>query len=312
MKARQIIIVGIGIVVVAGITSMIFTKSLVKQQSINVNPTESINFINSDEAKKIMLDKVKEGNIIEFEYDSDEVNPKYKGTLIKDNIEYDIEVNAKTGEIVNFNEENIAINNTNKQPQQSQVSQASNTTKTQPQNNTTNHNNITTQSSPNTQVNNTQSYSSNIGEQKAKDIMLSKVPGAYFKSFYFDAEENEYDGELIKDNIEYDIEVNASTGAIVKFDKDLDISQNKPKTQSSNSNIGEQKAKDIMLGKVPGASFKSFYFDAEENEYDGELIKGNLEYDIEVNAKTGAVVKFDKDYIDKYDDDRYDDDGYDD
>ena len=83
---------------------------------------------------------------------------------------------------------------------------------------------------------------------------------------------------------------------------------------SSSSYIGEARAKQIMLSKVPGATFRSFYLDYDDGraEYEAELVKGNYEYDITVDARTGAIRDFSKDYIEKYDDDRYDDDRYDD
>ena len=69
-----------------------------------------------------------------------------------------------------------------------------------------------------------------------------------------------------------------------------------------------------MLSKVPGATIKSFYLDNDSTpEYEGELIKGNMEYEISVDARTGKITEFSKEHIDKYDDDdRYDDDHDDD
>ena len=40
-----------------------------------------------------------------------------------------------------------------------------------------------------------------------------------------------------------------------------------------------------MLNKVPGATISKFYLDNDATpEYDGELIKGDYEYDISVDA----------------------------
>ena len=67
-----------------------------------------------------------------------------------------------------------------------------------------------------------------------------------------------------------------------------------------------------MLSKVPGATIRSFHFDNDSTpEYEAELVKGGYEYDISVDARTGAIREFSKDRIDGYDDDRYDDDRYD-
>ena len=71
-----------------------------------------------------------------------------------------------------------------------------------------------------------------------------------------------------------------------------------------------------MLSKVPGATIRSFHFDSDSTpEYEAELVKDGYEYDISVNALTGAIREFSKERIEAYDDDRYDydyDDRYDD
>ncbi|WP_343118196.1 PepSY domain-containing protein, partial [Romboutsia sp. MSSM.1001216sp_RTP31141st1_F12_RTP31141_220114] len=60
--------------------------------------------------------------------------------------------------------------------------------------------------------------------------------------------------------------------------------------------ISVEKAKQIMLNKVPGALFVSFKYDKEDNEYEGELRKGNTEYDITVSAVDGRITDYDVDY----------------
>ena len=75
--------------------------------------------------------------------------------------------------------------------------------------------------------------------------------------------------------------------------------QTKPSTSSY---IGEARAKQIMLGRVPGGTFVSFHFDYDDGrpEYEAELVSGSMEYDITVDARTGAIIDFDSDS--RYDD----------
>ena len=56
-----------------------------------------------------------------------------------------------------------------------------------------------------------------IGEEKAKEIMQKEAPGAEFINFELDKDDGraEYDGELVKDDTEYDITVDAVTGEIL-------------------------------------------------------------------------------------------------
>ena len=305
MNAKQYLTLGLGLVAGFGI-------SVAGVSYASQNLVSNVKQVTPEVAKSIMLNKVPGANILEFSYDGDDKTPKYDGTLIKDNYEYEVDVNAKTGQIIKFEKEAVFVANNGS---------ANNTS--------TNNQQATTQQS-------TAAKNSYIGEAKAKSIMLNKVPGATIRSFYFDGDSTpEYDGELIKDGYEYDISVDAVTGAIREFSKERiynntttntttnnntnvnsSASSNKVNTTTGKTYIGEAKAKSIMLSKVPGATIRSFHFDGDSTpEYEAELVKDGYEYDISVNALTGAIREFSKERIEAYDDDRYDyddDDRYDD
>lgn len=336
MHIKQYLTLGIGIVAGLGL-------SVVGVSYASQNLNNNVKLVTPEVAKTIMLNKVPGANFIEFSYDGDDKNPKYDGTLIKDNYEYEVDVNAKTGKIIKFEKEAVFVaNNANKNNASTDSTQAT----SQP-NNTTQQaeaqQSTTQQNATKQQTTTATPKKSYIGEAKAKLIMLNKVPGASVKSFHFDGDSTpEYDGELIKDGYEYDISVDAYTGAIKEFSKERiytnttsnNATANKnTNTNTSNTNtnnttntnkvntattasktyIGQAKAKSIMLSKVPGATIRSFHFDGDSTpEYEAELIKNGYEYDISVNAYTGAIIEFSKDRIDTYDDDRYDDDRYDD
>ena len=159
--------------------------------------TQTTNKITEEQAKQIMLNKVPEATILEFSYDNDEVAPKYDGKLIKDNYEYEIDVDSRSGNIIKFEQEDISAN-----------SSSSNTST----------NNTQTTTKPSTSTSN-KSY---IGESKAKSIMLGKVPGGTFTSFHLDYDDGraEYEGDLVKGDMKYDITVDANTGAIINFDSE--------------------------------------------------------------------------------------------
>ena len=310
MKAKQYLTLGLGIVAGFGI-------SVVGVSYASQNLVSNVKQVTPEVAKSIMLNKVPGANILEFSYDGDDKTPKYDGTLIKDNYEYEVDVNAKTGQIIKFEKEAIFTHNSN--------GNANNASANTQQSTTQNNNASTTR----------KDY---IGESKAKSIMLNKVPGATISKFYLDNDATpEYDGELIKGDYEYDISVDAVTGEIREFSKERIRNYNNPtinNSTSTNSNtnannnvttnnngittnttyIGESKAKSIMLSKVPGATIRGFHFDNDSTpEYEAELIKDGYEYDISVNALTGGIIEFSKERIEPYDDDRYDyDDDYDD
>ena len=106
MKAKQYLTLGLGIVAGFGI-------SVVGVSYASQNLVSNVKQVTPEVAKSIMLNKVPGANILEFSYDGDDKTPKYDGTLIKDNYEYEVDVNAKTGQIIKFEKEAIFTPNSN-------------------------------------------------------------------------------------------------------------------------------------------------------------------------------------------------------
>ena len=231
MKLKKMVAIGLGVVL---------TSSTVLSQVGAVDAASKL--IGSTKAKEIMLKKVPGAKIVKFRLDNDRT-PEYEGELTKGSYKYEIDVNAKTGKITDYEKEKIKT-----------------------------------------------SSSKYIGETKAKEIMLKKVPGAKIVKFKLDKDDTpEYEGELTKGSYKYEISVNAKSGKITDYEKE------KIKT-SSKKLIGESKAKEIMLKKVPGAKIVKFELDNDKTpEYEGELRKGKYEYEISVNAITGKITDFEKD-----------------
>ena len=231
MKLKKMVAIGLGVVL---------TSSTVLSQVGAVDAASKL--IGSTKAKEIMLKKVPGAKIVKFRLDNDRT-PEYEGELTKGSYKYEIDVNAKTGKITDYEKEKIKT-----------------------------------------------SSSKYIGETKAKEIMLKKVPGAKIVKFKLDKDDTpEYEGELTKGSYKYEISVNAKSGKITDYEKE------KIKT-SSKKLIGEAKAKEIMLKKVPGAKIVKFELDNDKTpEYEGELRKGKYEYEISVNAITGKITDFEKD-----------------
>ena len=162
-----------------------------------------------------MLNKVPGATISKFYLDND-ATPEYDGELIKGDYEYDISVDAVTGEIREFSKERIR--NYNNPTINNSTSTNSNTNAN---NNVATNNNTNVNNNVTTNNNGITTNTTYIGESKAKSIMLSKVPGATIRRFHFDNDSTpEYEAELIKDGYEYDISVNALTGGIIEFSKE--------------------------------------------------------------------------------------------
>ena len=68
---------------------------------------------------------------------------------------------------------------------------------------------------------------SDIGEAKAKEIVIEKVPGATDADIYefekeYDAGRAEYEGSLYYDGYEYEFEIDGTNGNIIKWEIDRD------------------------------------------------------------------------------------------
>ena len=142
-----------------------------------------------------------------------------------------------------------------------------------------------------------------IGIEKAKEIAMShagvSAGSVSFVKAKLDTEDGVkvYDIEFYSVNVEYDYEINAATGDIVSFDQDIENyavpTQPAAPTQAA-SVISVDKAKQIALSHagVSGASFKKVKLDKDDGVrvYEIEFKVGNVEYDYDIDASSGAII----------------------
>lgn len=152
-----------------------------------------------------------------------------------------------------------------------------------------------------------------ISADRAKEIALNNAGLTENEVTFVRTEKDRDDGRVVyevefysKDNKEYDYEIDAETGDIISFDEDAenylpsssDVSQNAPQGEV----ITEERAKEIALEKVPGATdadireFRKDFDDGRE-EYEGKIIYNNTEYEFEINAKTGEVITWESESV---------------
>ena len=158
--------------------------------------------------------------------------------------------------------------------------------------------------------------SGDIGIEKANEIAISHAGlssgSVSFVKAKIDTEDGVkvYDIEFYSGNVEYDYEINAATGAIVSFDQDIENyeiptqpaaptqaatqPQTAAPTQAASSVISVDKAKQIALSHagVSGASFKKVKLDTDDGVrvYEIEFKVGNVEYDYDIDASSGAII----------------------
>ncbi len=141
-----------------------------------------------------------------------------------------------------------------------------------------------------------------IGSQEAKEVALNHAGVAeedvsYIRSkLDFDDGIAEYDVEFWVGGVEYDYELNATSGAVVSHDYDAKYTS---QVTDSQDYIGEDKAKSIALAHagLTDASYIVCKFDFDDGvaEYEVEFWDGAVEYDYEINAITGDIIGYDYD-----------------
>lgn len=153
-----------------------------------------------------------------------------------------------------------------------------------------------------TQANTTSSGSTANGpaitESRAKEIALENAgltadQVTFLKSkLDYDDGQQYYDVEFYTaDYVEYDYEINASTGDVISYD--MDAEGYTPPTSDSTTITADQ-AKEIALAKVPGATVSDIYeFELDRDdgrlEYEGTIYYSGVEYEFTIDGYSGAI-----------------------
>ncbi len=112
-----------------------------------------------------------------------------------------------------------------------------------------------------------------------------------------------FDVEFYVDGTEYDYEIDAESGKILSFDKEVEnlrIPQSTTAKQNSSANITESDAKKIAFDdagvKEANVEFINVKPDRDDGRdvFDVEFYAGGTEYDYEIDAESGKILSFDK------------------
>lgn len=149
----------------------------------------------------------------------------------------------------------------------------------------------------------------NAGYISVDDAMTAAIEHAGFAADSVVVEKASFDGddmiphydiELYSNGYEYDYEINAKTGAVIEFSKEKEGGKS-PVSTSANY-ISAEQAKEAAL-KHAGVNAADARFEKTELDrddaiphYEIEFRAGRVEYEYEVNAKTGSVIASEKDY----------------
>ena len=103
---------------------------------------------------------------------------------------------------------------------------------------------------------------------------------------------------------EFEYKLDAYTGAILESKREVEdgtetpaVQPSRPEPPAAVQDIGYAKAKSIALNHAGVSENEAYDMDIELDDEDGILVyevefkSGNMEYDYEINAATGAILK---------------------
>ena len=160
-----------------------------------------------------------------------------------------------------------------------------------------------------------------LAEAGAPAMPIGKAAAAYAAEEYagttaLDSVTAEVDSELDESPAHYEVEIksqsgeefeyklDAYTGAILESKREVEggaetpaVQPSRPEPPAAVQDIGYAKAKSIALNHAGVSENKAYDMDIELDDEDGILVyevefkSGNMEYDYEINAATGAILK---------------------
>ena len=112
-----------------------------------------------------------------------------------------------------------------------------------------------------------------------------------------------YDVEFFSGNTEYDYEIDAATGEVISFDHDIENYTPGGNSTSAEVNVDLETAKSTAF-RTAGVEENSVTRLKTELEYDDgqavyqiEFVKDDMEYDFEISASDGSVLKQEKESV---------------
>lgn len=167
--------------------SVISSSKTVPSTNSQKTATSSKNTIGAERAKQIALNKVPDGEVIYLKQDRDDGKTIYEGKIIKGTTEYEFDIDAYSGVVLNWDVDyNKHQSNVNSKKQTTTVTQ------------------------------------NTIGAARAKEIALVKVPNGQVVYLRQDRDDGRtvYEGKIIEGTTEYEFDIDAYSGDILNWDVD--------------------------------------------------------------------------------------------
>ena len=143
-----------------------------------------------------------------------------------------------------------------------------------------------------------------LDEAKAIAVAHANVTDPVFGHCELDIRENEYDIEFFANGREYDYEIHAVTGAILDYDSASIDDDDHPVTPAPTPapegiiTLDEAKAIAVAHANATDPVFGDCEFDDDEGVYEIEFAANGIEYECEINALTGEIIRFESEVDD--------------
>lgn len=149
----------------------------------------------------------------------------------------------------------------------------------------------------------TQTGGAILTEEQAKQIALDHAGVRAADAVFTEVKLEQYHGsakyelEFYSGSTEYDYEIDAATKAVLKFEHENRGGAAAPSGSASSGQITEARAREIALERAPGATVVKCKLDHDDGRtiYELELRSGWTEYECEIDASTGTVLKWEVD-----------------
>lgn len=188
--------------------------------------------ITEQEARNIAFEyaNVSENSITLLSSNKDTEDRKYEIKFYDDNYEYEVDVNYNNRKIDTFEKDirdDVVVNNNNNSSNNDTVN-SNNIAAPDANNANTNSSNVTNSANNSSNITNTATNNNSeyIGEEGAKEIAVAYAGIGDYNEVRFDKIELDvdrnvtvYEIEFHYNNIEYDFEINAQTGEVMKYEK---------------------------------------------------------------------------------------------
>lgn len=253
-------------------------------------------YIGTDMAKKIAAEHanvtLENAKFERTELDFDDGIMVYDVEFRVGGVEYDYEINAVTGAIAEFDIDGDDDDSDDGKD-----------------------NNI---GDTNTNANTPSNGQTEITQDRAKEIAFTHagLNAGSVKGLQLEREVDDgvvkYEIEFNANGVEYDYEINAVTGTIIKCEREADDDDDNGNgngandTSSAPTIIGKDKAKDIALdhANVTVEFIKDYSCELDSDDgvlkYEIEFESGKYDYEYKINARTGAVIEHQREVDDDY------------